>query len=57
MNKSLACISLESIHNLLTEIEVDPITLEILTLYNISFNSFNLALVLPFDSYLFSSQI
>ena len=53
MNKSLACISLESIHSLLTEIEVGPITLEILTLYNISFNSFKLALVLPFDSFLF----
>ena len=50
INKSLGFICLESIHNLLISIEVLPITLVILTLYNISFNSFKLALILSFDS-------
>ena len=50
INKSLGFICLESIHTLLTPIGVLPITLVILTLYNISFNSFKLALILFFDS-------
>ena len=42
INKSLELISLESIEILSISKEVEPTTSEILTLYNISFNFFNL---------------